>query len=79
MCISKVTDAVKETVWQWGASLAVILANICMKIFEEKLSTEDEMSLGETKTLNRNVPSVIKKGAWNSKMWSAKNVKTGMT
>ena len=33
--------------------LAVILAKICMKTIEEKLSTEDDMSLRETKNFKQ--------------------------
>ena len=45
-----------------GASLAVIFANISMKIFEEKLSTEDEMSLGEKKLQTKMSHLSFKKG-----------------
>ena len=50
-----------------GASMAVILANFFNKTFQEKLSTEVEMTLRETKTVYKEVPSVITKVVWNSK------------
>ena len=45
-----------------GASLAVILANILMKKFEEKLSAEDYMSSVETENSNKSDTSLIKSG-----------------
>ena len=36
--------------------LAVISDNIWMKIFEEKINTENEMSLGEAKTSQQKCP-----------------------
>ena len=62
-----------------GASLAYILAHFRMKAFEEELSTEDEMSFGETKSAKQKCPICHNDWFIIAKPSSAKNVRTGIT